>query len=149
MELRGVDRARRKLRNVATGAPNVFREGLQELGQQARRIYREEEPYRTGALRTGTTYRTTIQGDLYRLRLDSTAKHTDWVMHGRGPVVAIRAKALRFEPGPPGSGVIFRKRVGPAKANPFHQRALQRFEPLVDRAVVAMGARIETMWSAL
>lgn len=50
------------------------------------------------------------------------ARHAIWFEKGRGPVVAKRAKALRFIGG--GNtlregGVIFRKSVGPAKGKPF------------------------------
>ena len=59
--------------------------------------------------------------------LGSIAPHNRWVHDGRGPVVAKRAKALRITL--PGGAVIFRKRVGPAKANPFMQKGLDRARP--------------------
>jgi len=48
--------------------------------------------------------------------LQARAPHARWVEDGRGPVVAKRAKMLRFEVG---GRVLFRKRVGPARARPF------------------------------
>lgn len=68
------------------------------------------------------------------------------VNFGRGPVVAKRAKALRFEVN---GEIIFRKSVGPAPAQHFAEKGLQAAEPqimaehraAVGRAVRRIGAR--------
>lgn len=50
------------------------------------------------------------------------------VNFGRGPVVAKRAKALRFEVN---GEIIFRKSVGPAPAQHFAEKGLQAAEPQI------------------
>lgn len=102
------------------------REAMRELGRKEVNALRAEAPFRTGRLRAGIRYRTVQGTDETKLTVTSAAPYTKWVIYGRGPVVAKRAKALRFEPGPPGSGFIFRRRVGPSKPNPFHRRAQAR-----------------------
>lgn len=48
--------------------------------------------------------------------LSARAPHAGFVEHGRGPVEAPPGKVLRFEVN---GRVLFRKRVGPARARPF------------------------------
>ena len=102
------------------------REELKGLGARVVDAIAAEVPVRTGRLQRGIGYRVRRDGKVMELAVTSEAPYTIIVLRGRGPVVARRAKALRFEPGPPGSGFIFRKRVGPAAANPFMARALRR-----------------------
>lgn len=100
------------------------RDGLRGLGRRIVAALQVEAPVRRGRLRRGIRMRTDqLSGPVMRLRATSEAPYTFYVIRGRGPVVAGPGKVLRFEPGPPGSGFIFRKRVGPAKANPFQRRA--------------------------
>lgn len=51
------------------------------------------------------------------------------VEFGRGPVVARPGKMLRFEIG---GQVLFRKRVGPAKAQRVLERGIQQAMPVID-----------------
>lgn len=59
------------------------------------------------------------------------------VEYGRGPVVPIRAKVLRFEVG---GAVVFAKRAGPAKAQKFLERGIQQAMP----TIAAECGRLET-----
>ena len=61
------------------------------------------------------------------------------VREGRGPVFAIRAKALHFFIG---DQEFFRKSVGPAKPNPYHRRVFAQLKPQIQRIVNDMGKRI-------
>jgi hypothetical protein len=58
----------------------------------------------------------------------SHAPYSVSVHDGRGPVEAKNAKALRFVIG---GQVLFRKRVGPAKANPYMARGLANATPAI------------------
>lgn len=126
LEVRGARDARGRFTRATAEIRAAQRAEMQGLGRRIRDAVRAEAPVRTGRLRRGIGYRTADLGKSVEVRLRSEAFYTKWVLFGRGPVVATRARALRFEPGPPGSGFIFRKRVGPAKANPFVGRALRR-----------------------
>lgn len=95
--------------------------------------------HKTGRLASETEVRTQV----FARRIAGTARwlapYAKWVEFGRGPVVAKRAKALRFEI----DGVIFfRKRVGPAKAQHFTSRGLARAMPRIEAEYRAAAARI-------
>ena len=145
IELRGGKAAARRVRR---GGEEVARAKSQETERLGRRLWgltRAAAPIRTGELRRGIGIETQQDSAASTvLRVVSRAKHTGLVIHGRGPVAAIHAKALRFEPGPPGSGYIFRKRVGPARANPFHERALRQIaaEGEPGRTAERIGMRV-------
>ena len=125
------------------------REQMRKLGRRTVEVLQENAPVRMGRLRKGIRYHTKEQGNTTELRVTSEAPYTVLVIRGRGPVEAKRAKALRFEPGPPGSGFIFRKRVGPAKANPFQARAfaalLAEGEP--EKTAKRIGRQIENAFA--
>lgn len=61
------------------------------------------------------------------------------VRQGRGPVYAIRAKALHFWIG---GKELFRKSVGPAAANPYHIRVLTALMPAIQAIVDEMGEKV-------
>ena len=61
------------------------------------------------------------------------------VREGRGPVIAISAKALHFFIG---GQEFFRKSVGPAKANPYHKRVFAQLKPQIQKIVNDMGRKI-------
>lgn len=70
-----------------------------------------------------------------------------WTLeHGRGPVVATRAKALRFTLG---GRVLYRKRVGPAAGQHPMEYGARDAEPRIqarfERAIERIAARIEAM----
>lgn len=146
IRLTGLRDLQGRFARVTAGLSAVRREGLRELGREVVDALQTEAPVRTGRLRAGIGYKTVADGAEMRLRVTSAAEYTSLVIEGRGPVEAKHAKALRFEPGPPGSGYIFRRRVGPSKPNPFNTRAFARLGGAEVRAVQRMSARIMTMW---
>ncbi len=133
----GVAEAKRKFGKVMEGLPNGRLGEMRWLMREAVKYLREEAPKRTGDLRKAMTYRIlehtptmtragAFVGEDKGSGETPPNRYVRWVLEGRGPIVPIHAKALRFELGPPGSGFIFRRRVGPAKANPFDRRVEQR-----------------------
>lgn len=99
----------------------------------------------SGALSRGGTKRTTVSARQIVTLIEFIARRGSYnyaqaVEFGRGPVVAKRARFLRFQLR---SGeVLFRKRVGPAKAQRFLGRAFESNRSLIDRNVDAAAARI-------
>jgi len=77
----------------------------------------------------------------------SAAPYTGWVIRGRGPVYARRAKALRFQP-VYGGPFIFRRSVGPAKANPFHRRAFARLGMEPNASANKVAVEVERAFAA-
>lgn len=95
--------------------------------------------HKTGALAGSAEVRTNVFARKIEAVISWTARHAQWVAFGRGPVVAKRARALRFEI----DGVIFfRKRVGPAPAQHFHTRGLAQAIPAIEAEYRAAAARI-------
>ncbi len=123
------------------------REEMRALGRRVVEVMREEAPVRTGYLRDHILFHTVREGRETELRVTSKAPYTIYVIRGRGPVVAGPGRVLRFEPGPPGSGFIFRKRVGPAKANPFQARAMRRLGREPELTVARIGRRITSAYA--
>lgn len=82
---------------------------------------------------------TTVTSSTIRTLIEFTATHAKWVEWGRGPVVAIHKKALAFTVG---GETIFRKSVGPAKAQRFLGKAFDANKAAVIRAVDVAAARI-------
>ena len=117
----------------------AHREEMRELGRRIDSALQREAPVKTGRLRKGITFKTYDSGSSTELKVSSEAPYTKWVIRGRGPVVAKRAKVLRFEID---GRILYRRRVGPAKANPFPRRALSGLS--VESSVVArrMAARV-------
>lgn len=62
----------------------------------------------------------------------SDAPYYPIIIEGRGPVVAVNARALAIRTNC-GGGVIFRKSAGPAKANDYRPRAIQRAQSDIQR----------------
>jgi hypothetical protein len=62
----------------------------------------------------------------------SDAPYYPYIILGRGPVVAVNARALAIRTNC-GGGVIFRKSAGPAKANDYRPRAVQRAQSDIQR----------------
>jgi hypothetical protein len=58
--------------------------------------------------------------------VDSSKDYAKYLEFGRGPVKAINAKALRFFMN---GEIIFRKSVGPMKAQPFVQQSINAATP--------------------
>lgn len=85
---------------------------------------------RKGNLRRN--YQTDVHatGDGASGSITNTTPYLRYVLEGRGPVVATRAKALRFVID---GRVFFRKRVKAAKANPFDEKAEPELRANADR----------------
>lgn len=73
-------------------------------------------------------------------QVGTSVHYAPFVEYGRGPIVATHAKTLRFVIG---GKVIFRKRVGPARARPYMRPALEgsraAIHGLFDRAMKNLG----------
>jgi len=148
LELRGAqDAYNRVLRveGVLKGERPVM---MRELGRRLVGIMREAAPERTGKLKEGIAYHITHEdANSTEMVVASEAFYTKWILRGRGPVYAQRARALRFEPGPPGSGFIYRKSVGRAPANPFHVRAIKRATDELKWLERYMSERVQRAYS--
>lgn len=116
---------RDRLRNAgdASGAMNKVADQV-VLPAMRRNYHAAGIGIRTGKLIAGVSERGAI-GNYVRItgrRLTvgvstQAIPYAKWVLEGRGSVVARKAKALRFEIN---GKVVFRKRVGPARARPVH-----------------------------
>lgn len=112
-----------------------------------------ETPVRTGKLKRSTMFQIMGPTNNQYLEVRQGARSPAGVIYGfivregRGPIEAKNAKALRFEPGPPGSGFIFRKRVGPAAPNPYHKRTLSLLMGDIQNIVNQMGERVTAFLS--
>lgn len=128
----------------------MLNEGLRAIGRlfvpaKGTGPLADETPYRTGAGRRSTMFQ--IMGDVENswLEIRQGAKSPLGVFYlyivreGRGPVKAIKAKALHFFIG---GQEFFRKSVGPAAPNPYHLRVLYRLMPQVQEIVNEMGRNI-------
>ena len=76
-------------------------------------------------------------GSLYRIT--NVSPKLQFVIKGRGPVVAKKARALRFVID---GKIIFRKRVGATKPNNFPSRVEAEMRPQIDDASRQIAARI-------
>ncbi len=92
-------------------------------------IVREAPRGRSGKLGRNIYYRLSPAPNGFALEAISGMYYSGWVIGGRGPVYAKYRKALRFQL--KSGEVLYRKSVGPAKANPFHERGWRRAEPKV------------------
>jgi len=100
------------------------------------RAVQHEAPVRTGRLRREVYARREGRN---RIVVGSAAPYTKYVVRGRGPVVARPGKVLRFTIG---GTVLFRKRVGPAKANNFIDRGGRRALWEIERELGRVGVEL-------
>lgn len=104
-----------------------------------------ETPKVTGKLRRSTVFQIIGGPRNQALEIRQAARSLTGVFYGfivregRGPVEAKRAKALHFFIE---GQEFFRKRVGPAEANPYHVRVFNRLLPRVQDIVNRMGQRV-------
>jgi hypothetical protein len=122
---------------VRSGFAEAAREVMRPVGDRWRDHLIAETPRGRGAPhspRLHANYQTTERyderGAEYRIAND--ADYLPFVLRGRGAVVAGPGKMLRFEID---GQVFFRKRVGPAKANPYPDRVRRVMQVRID----AMG----------
>ncbi len=123
------------------------RDEMRGMGQRVVAALRAEAPVRTGRLRKGIRFNTRESGSELEMHVTSEAFYTPMVIYGRKGFGPKHAKALRFEPGPPGSGFIFRKWVGPSKPNPFHRRAFAVLGDEPGRTAAKISRRIESAFA--
>lgn len=106
------------LNGMINGLNSAVDMALQEAGEV---VAQEESKRNKGELsKSFYTYR---DGD--NQIIDSKKDYAQYIEYGRGPVRAINAKVLRFVIG---GEVIFRKSVGPAKAQPYIRDSLNAAE---------------------
>jgi hypothetical protein len=128
----------------------IFNEGLRAIGRlfvpaKGTGPLADATPYRTGAGRRSTVFQVVGGPEDQRLEIRQGAKSPEGVFYlyivreGRGPIKAIRAKALHFWIG---GQEFFRKSVGPAAPNPYHLRVLTMLMPQVQEIVNAMGRNV-------
>jgi Bacteriophage HK97-gp10, putative tail-component len=86
-------------------------------------------PVKTGTLRRSITSEVRSAGGSITGIVGTNVPYARYVEEGRGPVVA-RGRALRFTVG---GQTLFRKRVGPAKANPFFKTAVAQSAAAIAR----------------
>jgi hypothetical protein len=138
-----------------TGIKLMLNEGLRAIGRlfvpaKGTGPLADETPIRTGAGRRSTVFQIIGGPDDQRLEIRQGAKSPLGVFYlyivreGRGPVKAIRAKALHFFIG---DQEFFRKSVGPAAPNPYHIRVLNRLMPGIQDIVNAMGEKVTAYMS--
>jgi hypothetical protein len=117
---------------VARGKVEAMTRAVLAVEAQVKR----ETPVRTGNLRRSITHRVEQGGN--RGVIGTNASYARAVHEGRGPVVARRGHVLAFTIG---GKKIFRRRVGPAKGNPFLVRGLEAARGDVERELAAWGNR--------
>lgn len=98
-----------ELDRLSNELPTAVDQALLECGQ----VIADEESKRTKG-KLSQSFFVFKEGD--SVIVDNKKDYAEYIEFGRGPVTAIHAKALRFVIG---GEVIFRKSVGPAKAQPF------------------------------
>jgi Bacteriophage HK97-gp10, putative tail-component len=103
------------LDDIENHLPNAVEDALQECGQ----IVALEESKRTKGQLSKSFY-TYKDGNGTQI-VDNSKDYAQYLEYGRGPVTAIKAKALRFVIN---GEVIFRKSVGPMKAQPFVKESI-------------------------
>src|SRR5262245_59853803 len=88
---------------------------------------KQAAPVKTGHLRRSiTASRSTFAGGVARGQWGTNVPYAKHVEFGRGPVVARSGKVLRFAIG---GRVLYRPRVGPARARPFLRNTFARLRP--------------------
>ena len=96
-------------------------------------------PVKTGNLRRSITHEVRATGGGMVGKVGTNVPYAERVEKGRGPVVATRAKVLRFEIN---GQVIYRKRVGPAKGKPYLRPAITANRARIDREFAQVPKRV-------
>lgn len=111
---------------------------MKRLGLVTEGFAKAEVGVKTGTLRRSITSQVKGGGGSITAEIGTQGVPYARIHHdGRGPVVA-RGRALHFFIG----GVeFFRKRVGPAKANPYMDKALAQVRPLIGPEIGAAVGR--------
>ena len=124
-------------------APLIIRDelttGMNRATVQVQKYATARIKHKSGALGRGFKRQVRVSSNAILGIVSNTAKHAKWVEFGRGPVVAKRAKVLRFEID---GQVLFRKSVGPAAAQHFMSGGLRDAEGAIMGEFRASSARI-------
>ena len=120
---------------------------VKQLGDRYLAVLKEETPIgrgeSPGQLRDAYQTEESYGADTASYRITNATPYIRYVLDGRGPVVAVNARALRFVID---GQVIYRHSVGPAAPNPFDQRAAQRMQPEIDAARQELPGLIVRMY---
>ena len=109
-----LDKLLHELEAIESGLQGAVDAAMQECGEL---VVAEESRRTKGSL--AKSFYTYKSGDSQII--DNTKEYAQYVEYGRGPVYAVNAKALRFVIN---GEVLFRKSVGPMKAQPFVKDSL-------------------------
>ena len=132
-----------KMANVfGTSGPMVqseMRTGMRAAGGHTRDAAAKHIKNKSGDLAKSGKVEVTLTGKTVEARVRFGAPYARIVNDGRGPVVAQRAKALRFEID---GEVLFRKRVGPAAGVHYLEKGQADAAPKVQAELEATTKRI-------
>lgn len=127
-----LEAVQKRIDALPTAAARAQATTVHRLGARYLSVLQAETPVRSGKLRAAYQVAERSTNLEAEYRITNETEYLKWVVKGRGPVVAKRAKALRFVIG---GKVLFRRRVGPAKANPFPTRAATAMRAIITQAV--------------
>ena len=129
-------------RAIAEG-PNAQAAEIRTLGEKHIALMKDATPIGRGephSPRLRDNYRLDFHfGSTVGYKLTNDAPYLPFVLRGRGPVTATRAKALRFVIG---GQVFFRKSVGPAAPNRFDQQVRAQVQIEAHQAGLNIRTRI-------
>lgn len=149
-EVKGMKELLMRLENGDEMARIILNDGLRKIGRvlvpaKGTGPLASATPVRSGKLARSTHFIIDYEGlgkqklvVLQPARSEEGEIYGEWVREGRGPVRAIRAKALHFFID---GQEFFRKSVGPSKPNPYHKRVLAEVMPKVNQVVKEIGER--------
>ena len=132
----GLSNAFQRKANETTSQFNMLTRDLVNIAQ---RWVQKEAPRKTGNLKSSV--KKTVTGNTGLIWVSkSQAKYADAVLEGRKGIKAKKGKALRFVIN---GQVIFRRSVGPAKANPFVDRAATTMKGEINQRVAMFQRWLE------
>ena len=139
--------ALQRMRNEATDAQQTV---IRPLGVAYRDALITATPRGRGEERGKRLYESydtdeTSSGNRVTYTITNKAPQLTYVLRGRGPVVAKRARALRFVID---GRVFFRRRVGPAAANNFPPKARAAMQGEINAAPAQMARAIIQRYGA-
>jgi len=124
-----------KLARLSETAAAAQQQVVRSLGDRYLVVLQDQTPEgegeTAGQLRAAYTTQQSYNQTSASYAISNVTPYLRYVLNGRGPIEAISGKALRFVIN---GQVIFRKRVGPAAANPFVDRAAQIMAPEIAAA---------------
>jgi hypothetical protein len=144
-KVEGMDEIIKRASRTDTIGMITVNEGLRAISKLIIPILRMNTPKVTGKLARSTVGEILGQLNNQRLEIRQAAMSPEGVFYGfivregRGPVYAKKAKALHFFIG---DKEFFRKSVGPAEPNPYHQRTIDSLMPEIQEIVYRMGVNI-------